>query len=188
LLACRPVLPLDPPGWGTQFALVSSGSGNVLNAANWRSVLAEVCREERKEDVPVIVCLAGPPSAGKSTLGAEIRNKGLPGIPKRRVAVIDDCVMSVSFLGIPLGRVRDRTKKRGLTPFLPWLRGKRVVVFIGIRPWERIDRCDILVRVHCSGTERERRQAVRGKTFSDKVTPPPAGWLSSARLLEVETG
>lgn len=135
-----------------------------------------------------MVCLAGPPSAGKSTLGSEIRRKGLPGIPKRRVAVIDDCVMSVSFLGVPLGRVRDRTKKRGLAPFLPWLRGKHVVVFIGIRPWERIDRCDVLVRVHCPGTERERRQAMRGKTFSDTVTPPPAEWLDSARLLEVDTG
>ena len=142
----------------------------------------------RKGDEAIIVCLWGPPSAGKSTLGAAIRRKGLPGIPKRRVAVIDDCVMSVSFLGIPLGRVRDRTKKRGLAPFVPWLRGKRVVVFIGIRPWERIDRCDILVRVQCSGSERERRQTTRGKAFSGVVTPPPAEWLASARLLEVETG
>lgn len=163
-------------------------SGNVLNPANWRSALADVCRQTRKEEKPIIVCLAGPPSAGKSTLGAEIRRKGLPGIAKKRVAVIDDCVMSVSFLGIPLGRIRDRTKKLGLAPFLPWLRGKHFVIFIGIRPWERIERCDILVRVHCSGTVRERRQTLRGKTFSETVTPPPAEWLSSARLLEVDTG
>ena len=167
---------------------MSRESGSALNLADWRRALAEACLGARNGDSPVVVCLAGPPGAGKSTLGAEIRRQGLPGIPKRRVAVIDDCVMSVSFLGLPLGRVRDRTKKLGLAPFVPWLRGKHVVVFIGIRPWERIERCDILVRVQCSGGERERRQTARGKSFSGTVTPPPPGWLASARLLEVETG
>jgi hypothetical protein len=161
---------------------------NGLGSSSWKEALAGVCLEMRRERDAVIVCLSGPPSAGKSTLGAEIRRKGLPGIPSRRIAVIDDGVMSINLLGLSLGRIRDRTRKLGLAPFRRWLRGKQVVFFIAIRPWERIERCDVLVQVNCSTSERERRHMIRGKSFSSNQALPPAEWLSSARLMEITTG
>lgn len=168
---------------------MSSAKKPVLSSADWRHVLAEACRAEMRGPGPVMVCLTGPAGAGKTTLGHAIRKKGLPGIPRRRIAVIDDGVMSVDFLGFSAWRVRHKTGDRdNLAPFAPWLRGKTVVVFVAICPWERIDRCDVLMRVHCSGSERARRQSARGKKYTESVPVPPDGWIGAARVLELTTG
>lgn len=172
-----------------QFASVTSDLKTSLDPSNWRAALAAACLEVADASRPVLVCLAGPPSAGKTTLGCEIRRKGLPGIAKRRVALIDDGVMSIDFFGFPLGRIRRKSKERDdLAPFTRWLRGKKVVVFVGIRPWQRVGRCDILLRVHCSGEERGRRQNARGKTSAGHTHEPPDGWIGSARVFELATG
>lgn len=136
-----------------------------------------------------MVCLAGAPGAGKTTLGREIRKKGLPGYPSRAVALIDDGVMSVPFLGLFTRRFEAKGSTRdNLSPFARWTAGKSVVVYVAIRPWERLDACDVLLRVRCSDGERAHRQMLRGKKSRQSSVEPPDGWVGSARVLDFVTG
>ncbi len=136
-----------------------------------------------------MVCLAGAPGAGKTTLGREIRKKGLPGYASRAVALIDDGVMSVPFLCLFTRRFEAKGAFRdNLAPFSRWTSGKSVVVYVAIRPWERLDSCDVLLRVHCSDEARARRQSLRGKKSRQSSVEPPEGWAASARILDLATG
>lgn len=167
-------------------------SGNpptVLDPADWRAGLARAVLEVDKKLGPVLVCLTGPAGAGKTTLGRGIRKRGLPGISRRRLAVIDDGVMAMNVLGLFTRRIRDKSDRQdNLAPFARWLRGKSVVVYVAIRPWERVGRCDVLLRVHCSEAEREKRQGIRGKEYLAGVEQPPDGWVGAARVLDLTTG
>jgi len=161
----------------------------LLHPSRWRWDVAEACRAAGGKPAPVVVCLAGAPGSGKTTLGREIRKKGLPGYPSRAVALIDDGVMSVPFLGFFLRRFEAKGAARdNLAPFSRWTAGKSVVVYIAIRPWERLDACDVLLRVRCSDTERAQRQALRGKKSHRSSVEPPEGWVGSARVLDLVTG
>jgi hypothetical protein len=160
-----------------------------LDPARWRAGLAEACRAVAKTSGPLMVCLAGPAGAGKTTLGREIRKRGLPGFPRREVALIDDGVMSVPLLGILTRRVRDKSGARdNLAAFARWTAGKSVVVYVAIRPWERLESCDVLLRVHCSESERAQRQSLRGKKYRSGAVDPPEDWAAGARVLELATG
>jgi hypothetical protein len=168
---------------------VSALEPSHLSPADWRLGLAKACLELDKKLGPIMVCMTGPAGAGKTTLGREIRKKGLPGISRRRVAVIDDGVMAINVLGLFTRRIRDKGDcQDNLAPFARWLRGKSVVVYVAIRPWERVGRCDVLLRVHCSEAEREQRQAIRGKDYVLGVEQPPDGWVGVARILDLTTG
>ena len=161
----------------------------ILDPVRWRAGLAEVCRTLAKTGGPLIVCLTGPAGAGKTTLGREIRKKGLPGYARREIALIDDGVMSVPLLGILTRRVRDKSGTRDtLATFSQWTTGKAVVVYVAIRPWDRLDSCDILLRVRCSEEERAQRQSRRGKNYRAGAAEPPEDWLGGARVLEIATG
>jgi len=168
---------------------MSALPSSTLDPSRWRAGLAEACRAAAGQSGPVIVCVAGPPGSGKTTLGREIRKKGLPGYPARALALIDDGVMSVPFLGLFARRFEARSAARdNLAPFARWTAGKAVVVYVAIRPWERLDACDVLLRVHCSDAERAQRQASRGKKSRPSSTAPPDGWVGSARVLDLATG
>jgi broad-specificity NMP kinase len=160
-----------------------------MDAASWRAVLAESCRAVGRKSGPVVVCLAGPPGAGKTTLGREIRKKSLPGFARHEVAVIDDGVISVPVLGFFTRRIEVKSGPRdNLTAFSRWTADKSVVICVAIRPWERLESCDILVRVRCGERERARRQLLRGKNYAEGSIEPPDGWIGSARVLDLVTG
>ncbi len=161
----------------------------LLDPSRWRWDVAEACRAAGRKSGPVVLCLAGAPGSGKTTLGREIRKKGLPGYPSRAVALIDDGVMSVPFLGFFTRRFEAKGATRdNLAPFSRWTAGKSVVVYVAIRPWERLDACDVLLRVRCSDTERAQRQSLRGKKSHQSSVEPPEGWAASARILDLATG
>ena len=130
----------------------------TLSHDNWRQVLGELCGRIGSADRPAILCICGKPGAGKSTLAKRIRKEGLPGIPPRRIGVIDDGVLSVPFLWIFRRRVKFPARERdNLKPFLPWLRGRRLIVHVGATPQRRLDRCDVVLRLRCPDEERRRR-------------------------------
>ena len=105
-----------------------------------------------------LLCLTGQTGAGKTTLGREIRRRGLPGFKPAEIAVIDDGVMTAPVFGLINRRVRRPCNGRDdLSPFEPYLREKKLVVYVAIRPEERISRCDVLLRLRCDDKERRER-------------------------------
>jgi hypothetical protein len=168
---------------------MSDDSSSALNLAGWRCTLAEACRAVEGASGPVVVCLTGPAGAGKTTLGREIRKKGLPGYSRRGVMVIDDGVTTIPVLGFFQRRFHAKSDRRdNLAPFARWMAGKSVVVYVAIRPWERLDHCDVLLRVHCSAAAREKRQAQRGKGYLEGLVSPPDDWIGAARVVDLTTG
>ena len=91
-------------------------------------------------------------------MGRELRRKGLPGFKPSEIAVIDDGVMTAPLFGLINRRIRfPCTGRDDLRPFEPYLRSKQVVVYVAIRPEDRVTRCDVLVRLRCSDDERRQR-------------------------------
>ncbi|HCN27713.1 MAG TPA: hypothetical protein DIT64_02795 [Verrucomicrobiales bacterium] len=135
-----------------------------LTEANWRQTLGELCASLGSVSRPVLLCVCGKPGSGKTTLAKIIRKEGLPGIPPRRVCVIDDGVISVPVLWFFRKRVRFHSKERdNLKPFQPWLRGRQLVVYVGASPHRRLDRCDVALRIRCPDEERLRRLVHRNE-------------------------
>lgn len=133
-----------------------------LGHDNWRQVLGEVCDRIGSVSRPALLCICGKPGAGKSTLAKKIRKEGLPGIPPRRICVIDDGVLSVPVLWFFRKRVKFHSRDRdNLKPFQPWLRGRQLVIYVGATPQRRLDRCDVVLRLRCPDEERLRRLVQR---------------------------
>lgn len=133
-----------------------------LRPDNWRQVLGEVCDRIGSVSRPALLCICGKPGAGKSTLAKLIRKQGLPGIPPRRICVIDDGVLSVPVLWFFRKRVKFHSRDRdNLKPFQPWLRGRQLVIYVGATPQRRLDRCDVVLRLRCPDEERLRRLVQR---------------------------
>ena len=133
-----------------------------LRHDNWRQVLGEVCDRIGSVNRPALLCICGKPGAGKSTLAKLIRKQGLPGIPPRRICVIDDGVLSVPVLWFFRKRVKFHSRDRdNLKPFQPWLRGRQLVIYVGATPQRRLDRCDVVLRLRCPDEERLRRLVQR---------------------------
>jgi hypothetical protein len=136
----------------------------VLNEKNWKQCLSEALLTLQKHQGRVWFCISGNSGTGKSTLGKHIRKCGLPGIPPSEIAVIDDGVMTVSFLGVFSRRVTFKTAERdGLAPFFVFLKRKKFVVFVKASPQLRMERCDILLRIECSEEVRRERLIRREK-------------------------
>lgn len=133
-----------------------------LSEPDWQQTLATTCLDAIQTNGRAILCLAGRPGSGKSTMGKRIRKKGLPGIAPSRIAVVDDGVLSVPLLFFFNRRVRDHTKMRDeLAPFDPYLLGKKLVVYVSSFPEHRLSACDIVVTVRCGEEERRRRLLAR---------------------------
>jgi len=140
-----------------------------LSKSDWAKNLSSACLNALQKKERAILCLTGQPGAGKSTLGKQIRKQGLPGIPRSRIAVIDDGVLSAPLLGIFNRRVKSHSNSLDeLAPFEPYLAGKQLVVYISSRPERRLSACDIVVRVRCNEEERQQRLVARNKDGEER--------------------
>jgi broad-specificity NMP kinase len=161
----------------------------LLSESDWPKTLASACQAVIRAKGRAVVCLIGRPGSGKTTLGKDIRKKGLPGIPPSRIAVIDDGVLSVPLLGIFNRRIKSRSNERDeLAPFLPHLRGKVLLVYVSSRPERRLSACDIVVRVRCDENERLRRLKERNedgeRRFQKSAAEPDIVLIPAARCFE----
>jgi broad-specificity NMP kinase len=139
-----------------------------LSHDSWRQVLGEVCDRIGSVNRPALLCICGKPGSGKTTLAKIIRKQGLPGIPPRRICVIDDGVLSVPVLWFFRKRVKFHSRDcDNLKPFQPWLRGRQLVIYVGATPQRRLDRCDVVLRIRCPDEERLRR-LIRRNTDGEK--------------------
>jgi hypothetical protein len=162
---------------------------SLLSETEWPKTLASACKATIKAKGCAVLCLVGRPGSGKSTLGKEIRKKGLPGIPSSRIAVIDDGVLSVPLLGIFNRRIKHRSNDRDeLAPFQPHLRGKELLVYVSSRPERRLSACDIVVLVRCDEDERLRRLRERNedgeRRFKKSAAEPDAVSIPAERCFE----
>jgi hypothetical protein len=133
-------------------------SARELAVSVWSETVAKVLQEKSAMKGRALLCLTGQTGAGKTTLGREIRRRGLPGFRPTEIAVIDDGVMTAPLFGFINRRVRLPCRERDdLSPFEPYLRGKKLVVYVAIRPEERISRCDVLLRLRCDDKARRER-------------------------------
>lgn len=133
-------------------------SARELAVSDWTETVAKILQEKSARKGRALLCLTGQTGAGKTTLGREIRRRGLPGFKPAEIAVIDDGVMSAPVFGLINRRVRRPCNGRDdLSSFEPYLRGKRLVVYVAIRPEERLSRCDVLLRLRCDDKERRER-------------------------------
>lgn len=129
-----------------------------LSLSEWRITLGHFAQKVLAKQDSMIICIAGKPGSGKSTLARQIRKKGLPGIAKGDIVVIDDGTLHLKFLKFFPRRIRSRVKvKDYLQPFAPYLQRKRVLVYANATPEARIDRCDLFVRVRCDEALRRER-------------------------------
>jgi hypothetical protein len=135
-----------------------SPSFRLLQPESWQKVLAESCARLIQEKKQVVLCITGKSGSGKSTLGKQIRKKGLPGIPARKIGVIDDGVLAVPLLGIFTRRIKSKTRERDdLAPFAHFLKNKKLVVYVNSKPELRLGRCDVVLRLQLPEEERQRR-------------------------------
>lgn len=130
----------------------------TLQPESWQQAVAETCKRLIQQDKQVLLCVTGKSGSGKSTLGKQIRKKGLPGISPRKIGVIDDGVLGVPLLGIFTRRIKSKSRERdNLAPFSYFLRRKKLVVYVNVKPEIRLERCDVVLRLRLPDEERERR-------------------------------
>jgi hypothetical protein len=130
----------------------------VLSSQGWQEPLAALCQQLIAERGQVLLCITGKTGAGKSTLGRHVRKRGLPGIPPRDIAVIDDGVLAVKFLGLFNRRIKHRSLERdNLDPFRPFVRNKKLLVYVNGRPHLRLERCDVVLRLRIADELRQQR-------------------------------
>lgn len=129
-----------------------------LPPEDWRSRLGLICKELLTGKERIIVCITGRTGTGKTTLGRSLRKEGLPGIPARHIAVLDDGTLSHTVLGIWRRRIRIPSQARDeLAPFEPYLKGKRILVYVNGNPGKRLSACDIRLHLLCPEDLRRQR-------------------------------
>ncbi|MFZ9931807.1 MAG: hypothetical protein ACO3G9_01225 [Chthoniobacterales bacterium] len=129
-----------------------------LSGHNWSDALAGAISERAAISKRVLLCVTGKTGVGKTTFARQLRKKGIPGFKRSEITVIDDGVMTAPRFGVINRRIRFRCESRDeLAPFEPYLRGKKVVIYVAIQPEKRISRCDILLRLLCSDNTRKAR-------------------------------
>lgn len=158
-----------------------------LTCGNWADELGKLARSLILDRGQILLCVMGRTGTGKSTLGKRIRKHGLAGVPARRIAVIDDSVLSVSLLGLVTFRIRRPLRERDeLAAFSAYLRKKDLIVYVNSNPLARISHCDILLNLFCDDGIRRQRLLVRnadGQSRFDKSVVkgdpplPPADYI-----------
>lgn len=134
----------------------------TLQPDSWQKELAGLCLRLMGEKKQIILCVTGKSGAGKSTLGKLIRKKGLPGIPPRKLGVIDDGVLAVPLFGIFTRRIKSRSRERdNLAPFMYFVRNKKLVVYVNTTPQRRLERCDVVLRLRLPEEIRQQRLVKR---------------------------
>lgn len=129
-----------------------------LSPSDWQTSIAAACTKLLSQQDRVVLCITGRTGTGKSTLGRKLRKQGLPGIPARNIAVLDDGVMSHMVLGIWHRRIRIPSQSRDeLAPFAPYLKNKRVLVYVSSNPGGRLSACDIHLQLFCPEDLRHQR-------------------------------
>lgn len=162
-----------------------------LQTETWCTTLAECCLGLMAEMArPVVLCVMGPSGTGKSTLGKRLRQQGLPGIPPRQVAVIDDGRMRANLFGFIRREVRFPSSQRDeLAPFYAYLKGKRLVVYVNTNPAVRLSSCDIVLRLVCSEETRRARLLGRNADGEDRyqlsLLKPPPGDIPARYVFEL---
>jgi|GEM_PF-1583665 len=135
-----------------------------LQPDSWRAVIGQLCQDLIEEKKQVILCVTGKSGSGKSTLGRKLRKQGLPGIPPRKIAVIDDGVLAVPLLGFFTRRIKSKSRERdNLASFAHFLKNKPLVVYVNVTPHLRLDHCDVVLRLRCPEEERRERLILREK-------------------------
>lgn len=134
----------------------------VLHSDDWQREISNVLLKILKHQSQAILCITGNSGSGKSTLGKRLRKIGLPGISARHIAVIDDGVLTVPFLGIFRRRFRHKSATRdNLAPFQAYVKNKKVVIYVKSSPHARLESCDVVLRLHCPDEVRKARLAQR---------------------------
>lgn len=137
---------------------LSASQPVALQPDSWQAALAQVCTHLMQEKKQILLCITGKSGAGKSTLGKLIRKKGIPGIPPRKIGVIDDGVLAVPLLGIFTRRIKSRSREcDNLAPFQHFIRHKKLVVYVNSMPERRLERCDAVIRLRLPEEIREQR-------------------------------
>lgn len=129
-----------------------------LLPGEWKQGLKRVLEGLMEEKGQVLLCVTGKSGSGKSTLGRQIRKVGLPGIPPKKIGVIDDGILAVPLLGIFTRRIKSKTRAQdNLTPFRHYLKNKRLVIYVNSKPELRVARCDVVLRLQLPEEERHQR-------------------------------
>lgn len=130
----------------------------ILHSDDWQREIADALLKILSQKSQAILCITGNSGCGKSTLGKHMRKIGLPGISARDIAVIDDGVLTVPFLGIFRRRFCHKSTNRdNLAPFQSYVRKKKVVVYVKSTPHSRLESCDVVLRLHCPDEVRRER-------------------------------
>ncbi len=141
----------------------------LLDPSCWEGDLADRCKAMLAGRNKLVLCLTGKAGSGKSTLGRLIRKRGLPGIERTSILVIDDGMVHLKWLGIFPRRIRHRCREKDfLAPFADLFAGKRLLVYVNATPEQRIDRCDLLVRLRCNDAQRLARLQARDPDGSER--------------------
>ena len=129
-----------------------------LSPADWQTSLGMACAQLLSQQDRVVLCITGRTGTGKTTFGRRLRKEGLPGIPARHIAVLDDGTLSHMVLGIWHRRIRIPAQTRDeLAPFEPYLKRKRILVYVHGNPGVRLSACDIRLHLLCPEDLRHQR-------------------------------
>lgn len=113
-----------------------------------------------KEKNRVVICIIGKKGSGKSGFGRYLRKKGILGISKRKLAIIDDGVLSIRLLWIFNRRVKNifrQSKPDQLRPFLPYVKSCSIIVYVSSNPVERLSKTDIIINIKVNNKTRLER-------------------------------
>ena len=163
-----------------------------LDPSHWATELAERCIVAMEDRETVILCITGKAGSGKSTLGRFIRKQGLPGIPLVKMLVIDDGMAHLKWFGLLPRRIKYRCRTKDyLAPFASHFAGRRLLVYVNTTPEQRIDRCDILVRLRCADSERRSRLVARdpdgAERFGKGLDQADSPRVSAGQYFDLQT-